>query len=117
MPFYVPDLHILEAVQWFKNGDIPGDGVINNINQGAVVGRYCANGEATCSGCGALLKAHGLLKSTNEMVCPGDYIIIHRNNKNWVMSYTHANKDAFEKVYTKIKPEDIEQWKQLIQTM
>ncbi|MFO5979424.1 hypothetical protein ACLBSL_32575, partial [Klebsiella pneumoniae] len=50
MSFYLPrHTDPIEAIEWKKNGDIPGDGVINNINQGAIVGYAIPTKESTLS--------------------------------------------------------------------
>ncbi|QBX32148.1 hypothetical protein [Pseudomonas phage PA1C] len=40
MPYYQAILPLVEAHQWFKNGDHPMDRTVNGINEGAIVGRH-----------------------------------------------------------------------------
>jgi hypothetical protein len=81
---------IVDAVQWFKNGDhpedrlwmvvpVPGDGV-PFPSEGKVV-RYYRHprfpGDTICEGCGKIMHVHGWIDSGGEgqVVCPGDYVV------------------------------------------
>lgn len=78
---------VVEATRWFKNGDHPDDGVIDEpilrLAEGKVVRRYndAKHGALTggCHGevCGATLRAHGVIETLEgvHLVCPGDWII------------------------------------------
>lgn len=92
MPYFIAKPVVLELQQWRKNGDMPHDGVINNINSGAVVGRYVSpTDKATqvmvCSSCGQPLSRHGLLMATLKKVCPGDWIQTIRDSKKNIVGY------------------------------
>ena len=78
---------VVEATQWFKNGDHPeddcgtfdaGDGPFQG--EGHVV-RYFrrpdVDGRRKCEKCGYIMDAHGWIDTPGEgiPVCPGDWII------------------------------------------
>jgi hypothetical protein len=78
---------VIEAVQWFKNGDHPDDDlppadkiVAGERTEGAVV-RYFRHpdipGDQECSKCGHLMRDHGWIDTLEDghNVCPGDWII------------------------------------------
>lgn len=73
---------VIEATQWFKNGDHPEDYRDNNPPgwEGKVV-RYFRNpnidGEVICSFCRHTFHEHGWIDTLEggHRVCPGDYII------------------------------------------
>jgi len=79
---------VIEAVQWFKNGDHPEDGTDTFLDsdgqehrcEGKVV-RYFRRpdvpGESTCSRCGVRMHEHGWIDTREDghNVCPGDWII------------------------------------------
>jgi len=91
-------MKILSCIQWFINGDHPGDhaptvdigaGFSNyydyKASPGAVVGRYTDAEVApevrlplTCPRCGKPGQSHGILRTKQPtgavIVCPGDYI-------------------------------------------
>lgn len=69
---------VIEATQWFRNGDHPEDG--NERFEGKVV-RYFRrpdiSGYALCSECGNPFHIHGWIDTLEDghRVCPGDWII------------------------------------------
>ncbi len=76
---------IIEATQWFKNGDHPqdrwsGHGVNPEGFEGAVV-RYFrrpdVSGESCCRNCPNTMHDHGWIDTLEggHIVCPGDWII------------------------------------------
>ena len=79
---------VIEAIQWFKNGDHPDDGELkaedapykSRLYEGKVV-RYFRDpdisGSVKCKHCGLLMKDHGWIDTLEggHIVCPGDYII------------------------------------------
>ena len=86
---------VIEASQWFKNGDHPKDyaadmygfdGVVTGAErklkgwEGGVV-RYFrrpdVSGSTTCRHCGMSMHGHGWIdtKEGGHIVCPGDFII------------------------------------------
>lgn len=112
MALYSALVPVVEAHQWFKNGDHPEDRTINRINTGRIVQRHPAKGDpedtnTICSKCGQVMGTHGLLNpqvhlnqlSVNADVCPGDYIQTHRREDGRVIGYTVYNKQLFEFQY------------------
>ena len=79
---------VIEATQWFKNGDHPDDGdevftsgeYAGEKYEGKVV-RYfrCPNtpGNKRCYQCGKTMHVHGWIDTLEggHIVCPGDWII------------------------------------------
>lgn len=79
---------VIEATQWFKNGDHPNDATETFVTdasgsfqgEGHVV-RYYRDpddqGERECSLCGKLMHWHGWIDTLEggHNVCPGDWII------------------------------------------
>jgi hypothetical protein len=81
---------LIEATQWFKNGDHPNDESYRldtpdgptRISEGKVV-RYFKSlaipGERICGKCGNQMQVHGELSNPHtgaeEFICPGDYIL------------------------------------------
>lgn len=117
MAFYKPIIEQLEAYRWNKNGDMPGDGVINNINEGAIVKRHITHGHTSghqlCKICDKPMKDHGIIRnpvdSAKSHVCPGDYVEFIRDAKNRITGYKAHNRKIFELTYVKFTPEGIKQ--------
>lgn len=81
---------VIEATQWFKNGDHPQDNVMRPYEdtgatpteprEGEVV-RYFRHpsipGDQVCSKCGNTMHVHGWVDTLEDghNVCPGDWII------------------------------------------
>ena len=70
---------VVEANQWYENGDHPDDGVGGNI-EGKVVRYYRhpkCDGQEKCLICGEIMHEHGWIDTLEggHIVCPGDYII------------------------------------------
>lgn len=94
---------VYEAVQWFRNGDVPDDYSNTRIvikegslftetpeqarllgHSGQIVSRYfsATKSETECS-CGQLFENHGLVANSffdvtgqeNRLVCPGDWML------------------------------------------
>lgn len=91
---------VVEATQWFKNGDHPEDGVTGGaLLEGKVV-RYFRHpdvpGDSLCEQCGESMHIHGWI-DTLEMghrVCPGDWIIMGVHGERYP-----CKPDIFEKTY------------------
>lgn len=78
---------VIEATQWFKNGDHPLDaselltyGGETFLSEGQVVRRYRhpqVDGERPCEKCGRIMHIHGWIDTLEggHVVCPGDWII------------------------------------------
>lgn len=69
---------VVEATQWFKNGDHPDDGPADR--EGKVV-RYFRrpdrHGTGLCDHCAKTMHVHGWIDTLEggHIVCPGDYVI------------------------------------------
>lgn len=83
---YVLKTAVLEATQWWKNGDHPQDEStlvkVSNIqpflSEGKVVRRFRTPGSDSkrCEICRGLFVDHGWIDQTPAVtVCPGDYIV------------------------------------------
>lgn len=96
MAIYIPKPEPIEVHQWFKNGDMPGDGVINDINGGAIVGRHITydsfTGAQICPKCSLRMRVHGTIqKRLGDLafiVCPGDWVVTHRDKHKRVLGYS-----------------------------
>jgi len=82
----------IEATQWFKNGDHPGDdcdmfdypdgegNIFQRPGEGKVVRYYRrpeCDGQRKCEKCGDIMHNHGWTETLEggHIVCPGDYVI------------------------------------------
>jgi hypothetical protein len=90
MPQFRKKPVVIDATQWFQNGDHPGDGTkrfesgefAGELYEGKVV-RYFrhpdVNGERMCEhdGCSRTMHEHGWIDTLEggHIVCPGDWII------------------------------------------
>lgn len=103
---------VLEAHQWFRNGDHPEDRTINRINTGRIVQRHelyrpHVDHNELCPTCSKPMGEHGKLNpqihlwSENEdtEVCPGDYIVTHRDKNGRVRGYTVYRQALFNYFY------------------
>lgn len=101
---------IIEASQWFKNGDHPGDMATEMfdypggqrprvIREGAVV-RYYRHptdpGDRRCERCGTIMHDHGWIDTLEggHIVCPGDWIITGVKGEHYP-----CKPDIFEATY------------------
>ncbi len=87
---------VIEATQWFENGDHPkdhahiGEGPFSKLDlqryanytlkEGKVVKRYRLpeiDGQSVCRNCGHIMHVHGWIDTLEggHIVCPGDWII------------------------------------------
>jgi len=110
MPKFVKKSGVVEATQWFKNGDHPDDGprfcetgpVTGFPREGSVVNFYRyyePHKNNPCLVCGNKLHEHGWVDSIagGVIVCPGDFIMTCSNGKYWpynektfyALYYTH----------------------------
>ena len=104
---------VIEATQWFKNGDHPEDrfseeGVIPEGWEGTVV-RYFrhpnVSGESLCSKCGIRMHEHGWIDTLEDghNVCPGDWIITGVKGERYP-----CKPDIFEATYEPVTPSESE---------
>lgn len=98
---------VVEATQWFKNGDHPEDNVFRPFEdtgrvpteprEGEVV-RYFRHprfpGRQTCI-CGHAYHDHGFLDipGSGRMVCPGDYVVTDCRGDRWVQKANSFDAD------------------------
>lgn len=111
---------VIEATQWFKNGDHPKDHAPFESNgqpteqdrnryndylqtEGKVV-RYfrhpMLSGENTCNHCGGFMKNHGWIDTLEggHIVCPGDWIITGVKGEHYP-----CKPDIFEATYEEVE--------------
>ena len=113
---------VIEATQWFKNGDHPLDyskeheGIENGVlrqfkpeerkanNWEGDIVRYFRrpdmSGKTQCTHCGVLMHKHGWIETLEggHIVCPGDWIITGVNSKNYP-----CKPDIFEATYEPVQ--------------
>lgn len=88
----------IEAYQWNKTGDVPGDG-----ENGEIVGEtnpLIFPTTAQCGKCGKLMGSHGQIRdkyrtdNVGFVVCPGDFVVRDRNESGGVTGtyYTLSQK-------------------------
>ena len=101
---------VVEAVQWFKNGDHPedecrtvnADGDHPFQSEGKVVRRFRlphVSGSERCTWCSQTMHVHGWLDIVSDdeagrIVCPGDWIVTHDNGERFP-----CIPDLFKQVY------------------
>lgn len=108
MPLFRKKPVVIEATQWFKNGDHPEDNTtliqrttldILVQTEGRVV-RYYRNpsidGLSTCKHCGIVMLMHGWIDTLEggHIVCPSDWVITGVNGERYP-----CKPDIFEKTY------------------
>ena len=116
---------VIDATQWFKNGDHPDDyaedheGMIKGVEltitgsyrrdrnwEGGVV-RYFrrpdVDGTALCSSCRRTMHIHGWIDTygSGRIVCPGDYVITGFRGKRYP-----CRPDLFDKTYDLVEEAD-----------
>jgi len=96
---------VIEATQWFQNGDHPEDDVTrggttpNGEEWEGLVVRYFRrpdiSSDQICKKCGHFMKKHGWIDTLQggHRVCPGDFIITLNGE------YYPCKPDVFEKTY------------------
>ena len=108
---------IIEAIQWFKNGDHPQDYCYTfRSNDGTFfigevqVVRYYrhsgVDGQSKCSNCDDIMYNHGWINTVQggHTVCPGDWIITDdRVKDNNHGHYYPCKKDIFEATYEPVE--------------
>lgn len=109
---------VIEATQWFKNGDHPDDNSFRSADQkleelahyveGDVVRYYRTpgmDGQTPCKHCGVIVHNHGWIDTLEggHIVCPGDFIITGVNKERYP-----CKSDIFEKTYELVQDEQPE---------
>ena len=101
---------VIEATQWFKNGDHPeddrdtfnvGDGPF--LGEGKVVHYYRTpdlNGQHRCIYCEDIMHNHGWIDTLEggHIVCPGDWIITGVQSERYP-----CKPDVFETTYEMVR--------------
>jgi len=103
---------VIEAFQWFENGDHPDDDCFRKFRdtgkipeeprEGKVV-RYFRppdfDGQSVCAYCGKILHDHGWVDTLEggHTVCPGDWIITGIKGERYP-----CKPDIFEQTYEKV---------------
>ena len=88
---------VIEATQWFRNGDHPLDG--GSETEGEIV-RYFRTPEMrsqeSCEHCGIIMQNHGWIDTLEggHKVCPNDWIITGVKNEKYP-----CKPDIFERTY------------------
>ena len=97
---------VIEAYQWFKNGDhpkdYPDDQPENRKDWEGYIVRYFrrpgVGGQSKCDECGNVFHVHGWIdtKEDGHRVCPGDWIITGIKGERYP-----CKPDIFEATYEK----------------
>jgi len=106
---------VIDATQWFKNGDHPKDDCYRPFEdtgevpvlarEGAIV-RYYRNpivaDQKICKNCGKIMRLHGWIDTLEggHTVCPGDWIITGVNGEMYP-----CKPDIFVKTYEPVEEE------------
>ncbi len=104
---------VIEATQWFKNGDHPQDNVFRPFEdtgekpteprEGEIVRYYRTpelDGQNKCKKCGDIMHNHGWIDTLEggHIVCPTDWII-----KGVQGEFYPCKPDIFEQTYEKVE--------------
>lgn len=103
---------VIEATQWFENGDHPqddcmgetADGFERPVFEGKIVRRYRRpddSGVRQCAHCLETMHKHGWIDTLEggHIVCPGDWIIIGVKNEMYP-----CKPDVFVATYEPVLP-------------
>ena len=109
---------VIEAHQWFKNGDHPKDDVMRPFEDSGVIPsepregkivRYFrhpeVDGKTICEQCGHSMHDHGFIdvpKNGGYTVHPGDYIITERPGSG-AGNFSGCHADLFEMTFEPIE--------------
>ena len=116
MSKFVKKQIVVDAHQWFKNGDHPDDDCIFNdrkervlhVNEGKIVRYYRDpedNVDRVCDYCDEKMLEHGWIdtREGGHTVCPGDWIITDIRVERDCHGYRYPCKpDVFKETYDKI---------------
>jgi len=115
---------IVEATQWFKNGDHPFDDMFRPFEDTGVVPTEPREGkivryfrhpgiddDKVCEDCGKVMNLHGFLDNEygDGCVCPGDYIVYDNDVKSDPTDpefYYVELKEDFESMYEFLEETD-----------
>ena len=99
--------NVIEATQWFKNGDHPDDHTVDmTLKEGAVVRYYRSptiSGDVDCHHCQKTMHVHGWIDTLEggHTVCPGDWIITGVKGEHYP-----CKPDIFEATYEAVAKVD-----------
>ena len=97
---------VIEATQWFKNGDHPEDDCVMvapfRLDEGRIVRYYRSpsiDGKVDCSQCEFIMHNHGWIDTLEggHIVCPGDWIITGIKGERYP-----CKADIFEATYEEV---------------
>lgn len=104
---------VVDATQWFKNGDHPKDGDARfesgefkgELFEGLVVRYYRTpemDGQRPCEHCGKIMHVHGWIDTLEggHVVCPADFIITGVKGERYP-----CKPDIFAATYELVAPE------------
>ena len=108
MGYYRKNPVVVEAHQWFRNGDHPDDFSDRDndkgqmVLEGLVVRRYRRpddDGQRGCTNCGDRMHDHGWIDTMEggHIVCPGDWIITGVHGEHYP-----CKPDIFEETYSPV---------------
>jgi hypothetical protein len=110
MPKFRKKPVVIEAYQWFKNGDHPLDGAERfqsgefkgELLEGKIVRYYRSptiDGNDNCKHCNKIMHFHGWIDTLEggHIVCPGDWIITGVNQEKYP-----CKPDVFQKTYEEV---------------
>ena len=113
MPLFRKKPVVIEAHQWFKNGDHPQDGkklfdrgeFKGQKLEGLIVRYYRTpgcDGDTVCKKCGNTMHFHGWVETLEggHIVCPGDWIIEGVENE-----FYPCKNNIFERTYDPVEEE------------
>jgi hypothetical protein len=97
---------VIEATQWFKNGDHPQDFSERGrggLTEGKVVRYYRTpemDGQTKCNHCDQIMHVHGWIDTLEggHIVCPGDWIITGVKGEHYP-----CKPDIFEATYERVE--------------
>lgn len=102
---------IIDATQWYKNGDHPKDGnerfpdgpYKGELYEGEIVRYYSSpnlDGSTVCKHCSQFMSDHGWIDSLEggHIVCPGDWIITGIKGEHYP-----CKPDIFEATYEAVE--------------
>jgi hypothetical protein len=103
---------VIEATQWFKNGDHPLDNSCpisptnHHLSEGEVVRYYrhpSVDGTDKCNYCDNIFHNHGWIDTLEggHIVCPGDFIITGVQGEHYP-----CKPDIFEKTYELVESDE-----------
>jgi hypothetical protein len=101
MPNFIKKPVVIEAHQWFKNGDHPKDNCLKPYGEGKVV-RYFKHKDYLqtehCLTCNKQFRDHGWLADVGQRICPGDWVITDPNTGE----YYSCRRGIFPTLYEEV---------------